>query len=47
MLKARNLKGDKTLAIHEIIIDHGLEGEDQDLNYEIMDNTKLIKIELK
>jgi len=46
MLKARNLDGDKTVAIHELLIDHELDGTDRPLTYEIIDRTKLIKIAL-
>ena len=47
MLKARNLDGDKTVAIHEILIDHELDGTDRDLEYEVIERTKLIKIEMR
>jgi len=46
MLKSRNLHGDKTAAIHELLIDHELDGTDRQLTYEIIDRTKLIKIDL-
>lgn len=44
LLKERNLEGDKTLAIREILIDNDLNTEDRDLEYEIVEKTKLIKI---
>ncbi len=46
LLKSRNLKGDKTLAIREILIDNDIEMDDRDLEFEIIEKTKLIKIKL-
>ncbi len=46
LLKSRNLKGDKTLAIREILIDNDLDTTDKELNYELVKRTKLIKIQL-
>lgn len=46
LLKDRNLKGDKTLAIRQILIDNDLDGSDRELNYELVERTKLLKIEL-
>ena len=34
MLKGRNMKGDKTIALHEILIDHQLDDIDRDLDFE-------------
>ncbi len=34
MLKNRNLQGDKTIALHEILIDHQIDEENRDLEYE-------------
>ncbi|NKQ38906.1 MAG: hypothetical protein HF967_05450 [Methanosarcinales archaeon] len=44
LLKERNLKGDRTLAIREIFIDNDLDTTDRVLEYEIIEKTKLIKI---
>lgn len=44
LLKTRNLEGDKTLAVRELLIDNELESNDRDLSYEVIDSTKLIKI---
>jgi hypothetical protein len=33
MLKDRNLKGDKAIAIHEILIDHELDPTDRELPF--------------
>ncbi len=46
LLKSRNLKGDRTLAIREILIDNELDTSDRYLEFEIIDKTKLIKIKL-
>lgn len=46
LLKSRNLKGDKTLAIREILIDHELDMTDRVLPYEVISKTNLIKIAL-
>lgn len=47
LLKSRNLKGDKTLAIRELLIDHDLDVTDRELAYEVVSKTKLIKINLQ
>jgi len=44
LLKSRNLKGDRTLAIREILIDHDLDTADRVLKFEIVEKTNLIKI---
>lgn len=46
LLKDRNLKGDKTLAIREILIDNDLDISDRDLEYELIEKTSLIKIKV-
>ena len=46
LLKSRNLKGDKTLAIREILIDNDLETIDRDLEFKIIEKTRLIKIKM-
>ena len=45
LLKSRNLKGDKTLAIREILIDNDLDSSDRDLPFEIIEKTNLIKVD--
>ncbi len=47
MLKERNLKGDRTMAIHEIMIDHELDTTDRELEFEIIERTNLIKVKMK
>ncbi len=44
ILKARNINGDKTLAIGNIIIDNDLDVTDRELDAEFIEKTKLIKV---
>lgn len=44
LLKSRNLKGDKTLALGEIFIDNDLDASDRELEAEFVEKTKLIKV---
>ena len=44
LVKDRNLKGDKTLAIREIFIDNELDSTDRELEYEWIEKTNLIKV---
>ena len=46
LLKSRNLKGDRTLAIREILIDNDLDKSDRELQYEVVEKTNLIKIDM-
>lgn len=46
LLKSRNLKGDKTLAIREILIDNDLDMEDRNLDYKVIEKTNLIKVSI-
>lgn len=46
LLKDRNLKGDKTLAIREILIDNDLDVTDRVLEYELIEKTSLLKIKV-
>ena len=46
MLKDRNLKGDKTLALHEILIDHQLDERDRALDYEVQSALGILSIKL-
>ncbi|WP_034260960.1 hypothetical protein [Altibacter lentus] len=46
LLKSRNLKGDRTLAIREILIDNDLDMSDRVLHYEVVEKTNLIKIDM-
>lgn len=46
LLKTRNLQGDKTIALHEILIDHALDDQDRTLDYVIQDSSGILKITL-
>ncbi len=46
MLKYKNKRGDKTVAIHEILIDNEIDEEDKTLAYEIQGKGKVFKINL-
>ena len=46
MLKARNAQGDKTIALHETLIDHDLDDTDRPLDYVIQEKTGILKISL-
>ena len=46
LLKIRNLKGDRSLAVREFLIDHDLDTADRPLTYEIIAETGLLKINL-
>ena len=46
LLKDRNLKGDKTLAIREILIDNDLDTADRNLEFELVEKTSLLKIKV-
>ncbi len=45
-LKMRNLQGDKTLALHDILLDYGLNGQNRDLEYEWKERTRVLRIQL-
>ncbi len=47
LLKSRNLKGDKTLALREILIDNEIDTTDRELDFEVIAKTKLIKVTIK
>ncbi len=46
LLKTRNLQGDKTIALHEILIDNALDDEDRELAYTVQDTSGILKINL-
>ena len=46
LLKDKNLKGDKAIGVRELLIDHDIYQDDRELNFEIVEKTNLIKIEL-
>ncbi len=46
MLKSRNLQGDKTIALHEILIDNDLDDENRDLAYQFTEGVKMLNVKL-
>jgi hypothetical protein len=46
LLKDKNLKGDKAIAIRELLIDNDVKQDDRELTFEIIEKTNLIKIQL-
>jgi len=46
MLKDRNLKGDKTIALHETLIDHQVDETDRDLVYELQEGLGILSVHL-
>ena len=46
MLKDRNLKGDKTIALHEILIDNEVNDIDRDLEYESQKGLGILNVKL-
>ncbi len=46
MLKDRNLKGDKTIALHEILIDNQVNETDRDLEYDLQPGLGILNVKL-
>ncbi len=46
MLKDRNLKGDKTIALHEMLIDHDIDDTDRDLAYDLQTGLGILNVKL-
>lgn len=46
MLKDRNLKGDKTIALHETLIDNQVDETDRDLEYELQPGLGILNVKL-
>ncbi|MCB0560829.1 MAG: hypothetical protein H6573_18500 [Lewinellaceae bacterium] len=46
ILKDRNLRGDKTIALHTILIDHQLNNSDRALEYELQPALGILKVNL-
>ncbi len=46
MLKDRNLKGDKTIALHETLIDHQVDATNRDLEYEWQKGLGILNVKL-
>jgi hypothetical protein len=46
MLKDRNLKGDKAIALHEVLIDHDLNDEDRELAFSSAPGLRMLQVRL-
>ena len=46
LLKDRNLKGDKSLALRELLLDNDLDTSDRELEAELIEKTNLLKVTL-
>ncbi len=46
MLKDRNLKGDKTVALHELLIDNEIDDTDRDLTYDLQPGLGILNVKL-
>lgn len=46
MLKDKNAKGDKTIALHDLLIDHEINSTDRALTYECQPELKILSVNL-
>jgi protein-disulfide isomerase len=46
MLKNSNQQGDKSIALHDILIDHQLDGQDRALDYECLKGLGILNVRL-
>ena len=46
MLKGRSMKGDKSIALHEFIIDNKIDATDRNLQYELVDGLGILNVKL-
>ncbi|MEL6866366.1 MAG: hypothetical protein AAFP19_18220 [Bacteroidota bacterium] len=46
MLKDKNAKGDKSIALHELLIDNEVNNSDRDLEYELQKALKVLNVKL-
>ncbi|MCG8328502.1 MAG: hypothetical protein MI974_12490 [Chitinophagales bacterium] len=46
MLKERNLQGDKTIALHEILLDHQINDTNRSLEYTVEEGLGILKVNL-
>jgi hypothetical protein len=44
MLKERNLQGDKTIALHEVLIDQELDDADRELSFDVQANQTILNV---
>ena len=46
MLKDRNAQGDKTIALHELLIDHEINSTDRNLEFELQSALRILNVKL-
>lgn len=46
LLKLKNLKGDRTISVHDFFIDHDLAGDDKPLHYDYVEKLDALKVSL-
>ena len=46
MLKNKSIKGDKSIALHELLIDHEIDQTDRDLEYILEKNLNILNVKL-
>ncbi len=46
MLKDRNAKGDKTIALHELLIDNEINSNDRNLEFELQKELRILNVKL-
>lgn len=46
MLKDRNAKGDKTIALHELLIDNEIDSADRNLEFEFLKELRILNVKL-
>lgn len=47
IIKAKSLSGAHSIALHELLIDHQIAEQDRQLDFELIEKTKVIKVYLK
>ena len=46
LVKQRNLQGDITIALHELLIDHNLNDQERSLSFAVQEGSGILKIQL-
>ncbi len=46
MLKDRNIRGDKSIVLHELLIDNDVNDSDRNLEYEVQKELKILNVKL-
>ena len=44
MLKSKNLQGDKSISLHELLLDEGIEATNRDLEFVLEETLKILKV---